>query len=283
VRRLVEKRTLAFLTLAMLVWAVSTSSLAGYFFLQNATYNQQIGENQQSLNRTASNYDGLMGKYNTLLSEYSVLYGSYSFPEANFSSLMQPFGKLMDNLKGNYSSLLMDQEDLNETYYTLQENYQLIYQEGNVTREDFEGLLNEYYDLFNLLAMRELSIVVSETVTLTVSICINYGNGTEEWHNETSVPAGCSLFQLTQSVATIDPNYNPLMKPGHVFLKAINDKAEYTNYNPEEGYSEGCSWLWYHWNNDTQNWILGPVGCDAWMLKDGGIYKWSFEYWRWPP
>jgi hypothetical protein len=283
VARLVEKRTLVFLTLAVLVWAVSISGLAGYFYLQNATYTQQIGENQQSLNKAASNYDESMSKYNTLLTEYSILYYSYSSPDANFTLLMEPFGRLMENLRSNYSCLLMNQEDLNETYYTLEENYQLIYQEGNVTREDFEGLLNEYYDLFNLLAMRELSIVVSETVTLTVSICINYGNETEEWHNETNVPAGCSLFQLTQSVATIDLNYNPLMKPGHVFLKAINDKAEYTNYNPEEGYSEGCSWLWYHWNDDKQNWILGPVGCDAWILENGGIYKWSFDYWRWPP
>jgi len=279
---LVEKRTLVFLTLAVTIWAASISGLAGYFYLQNETYTQQIGENQQSLNKTTSNYDKTMGKYNTLLSEYSILYGSYSFPEVNFSSLMQPFGRLMDNLKGNYSSLLIDQEDLNETYYTLEENY-LVHQEGNVTEEDFGRLLNEYYELFNLLTIRELSIVVSETVTLTVNICINYGNETEEWHNETNVPAGYSLFQLTQSVATTDQDYNPLMKPGHIFLKSINDKEEYTVYHFEEAYSEGYSWLWYHWDDNKQNWILGPVGCDAWMLKDGGVYKWSFEYWRWPP
>lgn len=278
---MVEKRTLVFLTLAVTIWAVSISGLAGYFYLQNTTYTQQIGENQQSLNKTASNYDGAMSKYNTLLSEYSMLYGSYSFPEVNFSSLMQPFGRLMDNLKGNYSSLLIDQEDLNETYYTLEENYQLVHQEGNVTEEDFGRLLNEYYELFNLLTIRELSIVVSETVTLTVNICINYGNGTEEWHNETNVPAGYSLFQLTQSVATVDPDYYPSMKPGHIFLNSINDKEKYTVHHL--AYSEGYSWGWYHWDDNKQNWILGPVGCDAWMLKDGGVYKWSFEYWRWPP
>ena len=279
-RRLVEKRTLVFLTLAMLVWAVSISSLAGYFYLQNATYIQQIGENQQSLNNTASNYDGSMNKYNTLLSEYSMLYYSYSSSDANFTLLTEPFGGLMDNLKSNYSSLLTNQEDLNETYYTLKENYQLVRQEGNVTEEEFGRFLNEYYELFNLLTIRELGIVVSETVTLTVSICINYSSGTEEWHNETNVPAGYSLFQLTQEIAIVDPKYDQWAKPGHIFIEAINDKEGYSSDHIDEGYSDGYSWMWYYWDSDQQKWVSGPVGCDAWMLKDGGIYKWSFEYWR---
>ena len=221
---MVEKRTLVFLTLAVTIWAASISGLAGYFYLQNETHTQQIGENQQSLNKTASNYDKSMSKYNTLLIEYYMLYGSYSSLDANFTLLMEPFSKLMDNLGGNYSSLLMDQEDLNKTYHTLEEDYQRVYQEGNVTSEGLGGLLSEYFDLFNLLEIRELSTVLSETVTLTVSMFIDYGNGTEEWHNETSVPAGYSLFQLTQNVATIESDYSPFMKPGHIFVEAINDK-----------------------------------------------------------
>jgi len=281
---LVEKRTLAFLTLAILVWAVSISSLTGYFYLQNTTYTKQIAENQQSLSKVSSTYDGLMDKYNALLGEYSMLYGSYSFSQdVNFTLLMDSFGRLIDNVEGNYSSILMDQKDLNETYYRLEEAYQQVHQEGNITKEDFRGLLNEYYDLFNLLAIRELSMAVSETVTLTVSICVKYENGTEEWHNETSVPAGYSLFQLTQSVATIDDyDYSPLMTPGHIRLKSINAEGEYTNYNLDEGYSHGYSWIWYYWDGNKQNWVWGPVGCDAWMVKDGDIYKWNFEYWRWP-
>ena len=131
---MVEKRTLIFLTLAILVWAISISSLAGYFYLQNTMYTKQIGENQQSLNKTASNYDELMSKYNILLGEYSMLYGIYSFPSGNFTLLMEPLGRLICSLEGNYSSLLMDQKDLNETCYTLEQDYQLVYQEGNVTR-----------------------------------------------------------------------------------------------------------------------------------------------------
>jgi len=277
VRRLVEKRTLVFLTLVILVWAILISSLAGYFYLQNTIYTKQIGENQQSLNKTASSYDELMSKYNTLLSEYSMLYGSYSFLGVDFTLLMDSLDRLMGDLKGNYSSILTNQKDLNETYYTLEENYQLVFQEGNVTKEDFGRLLNEYYELFNLLAIRELSLVLSETVTLTVNSCIDYGNGTINWYNETKMPAGSSLFQLTQKIAEINYTYYPSMKPGHILVNSINDKEAYTI-----GFSEGWSWIWHYWDSNEQKWISGPVGCDAWMLKNGGIYKWKFEHWSWP-
>ncbi len=276
---MVDKRTLMFAIIGTLVWAVLISSLAAYFYVQNTTYTRQIAENQQSLNKMSSSYDESMSKYNALQTEYSTLYFTYSNnQDVNFTSLIVSFSELMNNLKGNYSSILADQKDLNETCYRLEE----AYQKSNVTREGFEGLLNEYYELFNLLAIRELNMTVSETVTLTVNICIDYGNKTEEWHNETKVSAGYSLFQLTQSVATIDDyDYSPLMKPGHILLKSINGEKE--SYNFEEGYSEGYSWIWYYWDENKQNWNWGPVGCDAWVLKDGGIYKWSFEYWCWSP
>ena len=274
---MVDKRVLVFVTLAILVWAISISSLAAYFYLQNTTYTKQIDENQQSLNKTASNYDESMNKYNILMGEYSMLYGIYSFPGGNFTSSIESLGRLLDSLKGNYSHLLMDQEDLNETYYTVEEDYELIYKESNVTREDFGRLLNEYYDLFNLFAVRELSFVLSETVTLNVNACINYGNGTISWCNETIMPAGSSLFQLTQKISEIEYTHYPSMKPGHVLVDSINDKKTYA-----VGYSEGWSWIWYYWDAEKQNWISGPAGCDAWMLENGGIYQWRFEHWSWP-
>lgn len=279
--RLVEKRTLVFLTLAIIIWAVSISSLAAYFYLQNTTYTKQISENKETLNKTASDYDESMSKYNALSSEYSALYGNYSYPAGtDFTLLTDSFGSLVDNLRGNYSHLLMNQKDLNETYHVLLNRTITANQKGNVSREEFGELLTEYYELSNLLVIRELSGLVSETVALTVSIDLDYGNQTVEWHNQTSLPAGSSLFQLTQEIATVDPKYEPLMKPGHIFIKAINDKKETTSHHFEEGYSDGYSWMWYYWDSDEQKWVLGPVGCDAWMLKDGGVYKWSFEYWR---
>jgi len=51
----------------------------------------------------------------------------------------------------------------------------VFYHEGDVTREDFGRLLNKYYELFNLLAIRQPSLVLSGTVILNVNVCIDYG------------------------------------------------------------------------------------------------------------
>ena len=275
---MVEKRTAIFLALAMLVWAATISSLAAYFYLQNSTYIKQIVESEESMNKTASNYDESMSKYNELSSEYSALYGSYSLSVGtNFTALTDSFGRLADNLRGNYSYLLANQEDLNATCLVLLTNTIEASQRGNVSKDEFGELLSEFYELFNLLVIRELSGLVSETVTLTVNICLDYGNETVEWHNETTVPAGCSLFQLTQEIALVDSRFDELAKPGHIFIEAINENRESVSYHLE--FCEGYSWMWYHWDDDEQKWISGPVGCDAWMLSDGGVYMWSFEYW----
>lgn len=270
-----------FATLAMCVWAVLASSIAGYLYLQNTMSSEQIAENQQSLDTMATTYNEAMAKYDELLSDYSFLQGNYSFPlNTNFTLLTSSLINLLNNVKGNFSSLLTDQKDLNETHYALQSTSHTLLLRGNVTREEFGELLDGCYEFLNLLAIRELSKTISEITKLTVNICIDYGNGTVEWHNKTVVPTGSSLFQSTQKVATVTHTYDALMKPGHIRITSINNKNEYTRY--EIGYSEGAAWLWYYWDDDKQEWVFGPVGCDAWMLKDGSTYKWMFEYWHWP-
>jgi hypothetical protein len=265
----------------MFVWAVLASSIAGFFYLQNTMNTQQIAENQQTLNTMSATYNEAMAKYDQLLSGYSLLQGNYSFPaNTNFTLLTGSLLTLLNSIEGNFSSLLANQKDLNETHYALKSESQTLLVRGNVTRDEFGKLLDECYEFLNLLAIRELSKTVSEITTLTVNLCINYGNGTAEWHNETVIPAGSSLFQLTQNVAAVNFTYDALMKPGHIRVTSINDKKEYTNYTVS--YSEGAAWLWSYWNDDEQEWVFGPVGCDAWMLKDGGTYKWNFEYWHWP-
>jgi len=241
---------------------------------------EKIAENQQSLNTMATAYNEAIAKYNQLLSDYSILQGNYTFPQnTNFTLLTSLFVNLLNNIEGNFSSLITDQKDLNETRYALQSKSQTLLLRGNVTREEFGELLNECYEFLNLLAIRELSRTISEVTTLTVSICIDYKNGTAEWHNKTVILTGSSLFQLTLKVATINKIYDALARPGHIRVTSINNKQEYTNCTIG---CEGAAWLWYYWDDNKQDWVFGPVGCDAWMLKDGGVYKWSFEHWHYP-
>ncbi|MGD0159824.1 MAG: hypothetical protein ABSB89_05950 [Candidatus Bathyarchaeia archaeon] len=272
---MVEKRTLVFAMLATIVWASLASAFVGYYYLENTNNSGQLNSANNSLDTVASSYSNATNKYDLLLSEYGTLYGNYSyFTGNNYLTLMPPLRSLISEFSKNYSDLFV-QQDINNTYNQLLSDYEILLQNGNVTKTDFGNLLSEYYDLFNLSAFRELGLSVSEATTLSVSIEINYGNQTLQWDNETRVPAGYTLFMITQKVAVIKYSYDPFAQPGHVFVDSINDKADYTNSN----YTAGYSWIWYYSSDGGKTWVSGPVGCDAWLLTNGSAYKWNYESW----
>jgi hypothetical protein len=265
---LVEKRTFVFVVLATIVWAALASTSAGYFYLQYTRNIEQLNNAEDSLGRIASNYAEATNKYDSLLSDYASLSGNYSFStKSNYITLMPLMGGLIADFGKNYTDLLT-QQDINQTYIQLLGDYQKLLQNATVAKADFGNLLSEYYDLFSLSALREQELTVSEATTLSVNIVIDYGNGTVTWHNQTMVTAASNLFELTLKIAVIRYQYYAL-GPGHEFVTSINGKAETSAY----------SWFWYYWNSGEREWVKGPSGCDAWLLKDGGLYKWSYESW----
>ncbi len=275
---MVEKRTFVFVMLATIVWAVLASTFAGYYYLQNRNNTEQLDSAQNSLNRVASSYSETANEYDLLLSEYASLYGSYSyFTSSDYVTLMPHLGSLIANFGKNWTNLFA-QEDVNKTYNQLLSDCEALLKKGNVTKTDFGNLLSEYYNLFNLSALRELGRSISEATTLSVNIETNYGNGTVEWHNETKVPAGYTLFKLTQEIAITEYSYYASTEPGHVLVDSINNKTTYT----DPSYAWGYSWIWYYWSDGEKTWVSGPVGCDAWLLRNGGIYKWNYERWSYP-
>jgi len=163
-------------------------------------------------------------------------------------------------LKGNYTDLLNTSPDLNETYNLLWQKHQTLNQQTVIEKTEFDELLSEFDKLFTSMALKEMGKSISEVTTIQVSLLIDYGNTTIKWYN-VSAPLGTTLFNLTRTVAKIEYSYWPTMEPGHILMTSINDSAE--------GY-----WLWYYWDEDSGEWVFGPVGCDAWMLKDSGVYKW---------
>jgi len=260
------------------VWAALASAFVGYYYLQNSNNSEQLASAQNSLNTVASSYYNATNKYDLLLSEYGSLYGNYSyFTSSDYATLMPPLGSLIADFSKNYSDLFV-QEDMNTTHNQLLSDYEALLQKGNVTKTDFGNLLSEYYNLFSLSALRELGLSVSEATALSVAVEINYGNGTLEWNNETKVPAGYTLFRITQEIAVTKYNYYALTQPGHVLVDSINNKTTYT----DPSYTWGYSWIWYYSSDNGKRWVSGPVGCDAWLLISGGVYKWNYERWSYP-
>jgi hypothetical protein len=259
---MVEKRVLIFSTLAMLVlFSIATGS-AAYYYLEQNRYAKQLQENQQLLITLTENYDTAVSKRNLLGGDYSLLFGEYQwFSGEDYSTLMNEYNTLLLNLKSNYTSTLTEFPELNETYTHLLSEFQSISQKSIVTKAEFGSLLDDFYKLFTLLAMRELDIYTGELNLIDVRLSINYSNSSTEWHN-VSVSPGTTLFELTREVAEVEYSYWSTMEPGHILASSIN--------NDTDGF-----WVWYYWDNATNAWIFGPVGCDAWILRNNGIYNWT--------
>lgn len=278
---MVEKRTLVFVNLAIIVWAITATTFVGYYYFQNELNADQLSSTQNSLSKIAVNYNTATEKYDSLLSDYALVrrdYMNYSYNLiSDYSMLMPDLQILIINLGGNYSDILA-QADLNESYSQLSTDYSAMMEKTNVTETDFASLLNKCNNLLGLFAFRELSAVLSDATTLSVSVEINYGNGTIQWHNETEALPGQTLFGIMQKIAFVNYSYYAFADPGHVLVNSINNVAAYT----DPSYASGYSWIWYYHDSTKGMWINGPVGCDAWMLQNDGVYRWSYERWQYP-
>jgi hypothetical protein len=250
-------------TLAILIWALTATAVMAYYYMQNLTNYEQLQQRQKLMNELARNSEVSFSKWNQLVADYGALHGEYQwFQGENYASLMGKYERLIVNLKGNYTDLLDASSDLNETYNNLWQRYQTLAQQTIVEKTMFGELLSEFYKLFTTMAVKETGKFVGEATLIQVSLLINYTDSIE-WHN-VSIQLGASLFDLTRTVAKIEYSYWPTMEPGHILVTSINGSAE--------GY-----WLWYYWDEEKGDWVIGPVGCDAWMLVDGGVYKWHLS------
>jgi hypothetical protein len=230
--------------------------------LEQNRYAKQLQENQQLLITLTENYDTAVSKRNLLGGGYSLLFGEYQwFSGEDYSTLMNEYNTLLLNLKQNYTSTLTRFPELNETYTYLLGEFQSINQKSTVTKAEFGSLLDDFYKLFTSLTMKELDSYTGELKLIDVSISINYSNSSTEWHN-VSLSPGTTLFELTREVAEVEYSYWSTMEPGHILVSSINNNAD--------GF-----WVWYYWDNATNTWVFGPVGCDAWILLNNGIYNWT--------
>lgn len=239
-----------------------------YYYLEQIRYQNQLADKQQLLNELTQNYDTATTKRNLLSGEYGVLFGEYQwfvyknwFTGENCSLCMGEFEKLLSNLRGNYTSTLDEFPELNTTYNNLLDEFQRLNEQSQVTKEEFGSLLDDFYKLFTALMTKELEGLAEKATVIYVNLCIDYGNQTIKWYNNTSTSLGTTLFDLTRNITDVEYSYWPTMEPGHILITSINNYAQ--------GY-----WIWYYWDDVKNEWIFGPVGCDAWVLSDHGIYKW---------
>lgn len=232
-----------------------------YYYVEQTKFQNQLDEKQQLLNELAENYETSTTKRNLLAGDYGTLLGEYQwYLSEDYSSLMSKYEKLLSNLRGNYTLKLDAFPELNSTYSNLLDEFQALNEKNQVSKEEFGLLLDDFYKLFTASTMKESEVFLGKISAMEVSLCIDYGNSTIKWFN-TSISSSASLFDLTQKIAEVKYSYWQTMEPGHILITSINDYA--TGY-----------WVWYYWNEVKNDWVFGPVACDAWILNNKGIYKW---------
>jgi len=148
-------------------------------------------------------------------------------------------------------------------------------------KEMYDKLLENYTDLFNSylgflqeykLEKQNLTGMLEEyqSCVMHVNICIDYGNETIVWYNNTVVPLGCNLLEATKRVAVVNSTYWPAYHAS--FVDAINGVWNKGSYY----------WMWYRWNGESKVWKYGDCGADSYTLSNGDVAKWRYEIPNYP-
>jgi len=111
-----------------------------------------------------------------------------------------------------------------------------------------------------------------ETITLRVSLLVKYDNGTGVWFNNTLIPVGWNLFNLTLYALGGRVDYQAY--PFGVFVTGINGVNQYGSHY----------WFWYRWDPEARDWTLGETGADSYILKRDDVLAWYLaDTSSWPP
>ena len=115
-------------------------------------------------------------------------------------------------------------------------------------------------------------IMAQQEANVVVNIGINYGNGTIEWHNDTTVPSGEFLLNATMRVATVEfTNYPGFSGPGlpGAFVTGINGVRQ----NP----AANLYWTYWVYEPQTQKYEMKLVGAGSYPLTSDQTIQWYYQ------
>lgn len=149
---------------------------------------------------------------------------------------------LLDGAVADLERANLQVEELMDQLEATKDNYMELFQESTEIHDSLESLQQEL-----------------ESLSIKVSLKIDYGNGTVVWFNNTRIPPRTSLFNATNMLARLDYTVFDL----GVFVNSINGVGE----------DPGRWWLWHHYDG---KWTPGPIGSDQWILHEGDVVSWTY-------
>lgn len=107
-----------------------------------------------------------------------------------------------------------------------------------------------------------------KSLVINANVQMNYGNGIQNWHNETVI-AGSTAFDALLTVTT---NVVYQTTAYGVFVTSIDGVK-----NVAETPTSGRAWLWYYWNATTLKWADLLKASDAYVLRPNDSIAWRYE------
>ncbi len=107
-----------------------------------------------------------------------------------------------------------------------------------------------------------------KSLAIDVNLLLDYGNGTQKWHNRTAI-AGTTVFEILLAV-TKNVSYESSLYGAYV--KAIDGVQEV-----QETTTSGHAWLWSWWNATSSEWTKLMVASDMYILKPNDSVAWRYE------
>jgi len=130
-----------------------------------------------------------------------------------------------------------------------------------VTASSFAAYYRE--ESLRLRGIYENTLQDLEAVSICVSVLIDYGNGTREWHNDTRLPLGSSALNATLAAADVDYTVGQY----GAFVSAINGL----------GIAGDMWWSLWRWSPTSSGWEFILETCDRLALRNGDRVAWYYS------
>jgi hypothetical protein len=126
-----------------------------------------------------------------------------------------------------------------------------------------------YFYLDSAEANRRYNSLLSEleSITLEANLLIDYGNGTQIWHNKTLFPVGATLLNATLKVSC---SVEYIGSDMGIFVTGIDGVGT-------KIVKKGHYWLWWRFDKAQGEWVLGETATDRYILQRGDTLAWVYE------
>lgn len=136
-------------------------------------------------------------------------------------------------------------------------------------RDEYNNLLSELNTLSS--AMGNLSGVM-DSISLRVDVLVRYGNGTDMWFNDTTLPVGSTAFTALRLVISAVDFIDYGGTTG-ILVTSINGLANNSTHG----------WLYWYKDLQTSAWVSPNYPCSQYILHRGDTIAFSYEsYDPWP-